>query len=76
MDNLYYKSTRSDSSKIFCCEAIVRGIAGDGGLYIPAYLPEIDRSFSDLQKMDYKQLAFYIMSKFFTDFSDFSSRIA
>jgi threonine synthase len=71
MDNLYYKSTRSDGSKILSSEAIVRGIAGDGGLYVPAYLPKIDRSFSDLQKMDYKQLAFYIMSKFFTDFSDF-----
>jgi threonine synthase len=71
MDNLYYKSTRSDGGKILSSEAIVRGIAGDGGLYVPEYLPEIDRPFSDLLKMDYKQLAFYIMRKFFTDFNDF-----
>lgn len=70
MSNLYYKSTRGSNKKILSSEAIIKGIAEDSGLYVPEYIPELGRSFSELEKMDYKQLAFFIMSKFFTDFSD------
>ncbi|MBU4449912.1 MAG: hypothetical protein KKE35_01310, partial [Actinobacteria bacterium] len=39
MENLYYKSTRSEKERILSCQAIVNGIAGDGGLYVPESLP-------------------------------------
>jgi threonine synthase len=68
MNNLYYKSTRSNKEKILSSQAIVNGIAGEGGLYIPSLFPKIDKSFGQLKEMDYRQLAFYIMKKYLTDF--------
>jgi len=70
MNDLYYKSTRSSKEKILPSRAIVNGIAGDGGLYIPSSFPKIDKPFLQLKEMDYRQLAFYIMKKYLTDFSD------
>ncbi|MBM3712255.1 MAG: threonine synthase, partial [Actinobacteria bacterium] len=70
MNKIYYKSTRSDKEKITSCEAIVKGIAGDGGLYVPSAIPELDKPFLQLIKMDYKQLAFFVMNKFLPDCSE------
>ncbi len=70
MSNLYYKSTRSSKEKILSSQAIVNGIAGDGGLYVPSSFPKIDKPFLQLKEMDYRQLAFYIMKKYLTDFRD------
>jgi len=70
MEKIYYKSTRSDKEKITSCEAIVKGIADDGGLYIPSFIPILNKPFSKLVKMDYRQLAFFVMHKFLPDFSE------
>ena len=70
MENLYYKSTRSEKERILSCQAIVNGIAGDGGLYVPESLPAIDLPFSKLLKMSFKELAYFIIRKFLTDFTE------
>jgi threonine synthase len=70
MENLYYKSTRSKKERILSSEAIVNGIAVDGGLYIPESLPLIDLPFSKLVKMSFKELAYFILKKFLTDFTE------
>jgi threonine synthase len=67
---LLYKSTRGKGGLATASQAIVRGIAEDGGLYVPQEMPKIDRTLESLGGMDYRQLAFYIMKKFFDDFSD------
>ena len=36
-----YFSTRSDSEPISAAEAIIRGLAPDGGLYVPESFPQI-----------------------------------
>jgi threonine synthase len=69
MSKLFYKSTRGASSRLVSSEAIIKGIASDGGLYIPEEIPFIDRSLMSLSEMDYRRLALYIISKFFDDFS-------
>ncbi len=69
MPDLYYTSTRSSKERLISSEAIVQGIGTDGGLFIPEDIPLIDRPFDDLAEMDYKGLAFYIMTKFLTDFT-------
>jgi threonine synthase len=69
MNDILYTSTRSDVEKITSAQAIIKGIAPDGGLYVPEKIPVIDAPFSELMKMDYRQLAFYVMSKFLTDFT-------
>ena len=63
--SVLYRSTRGDSSGIVAAEAILKGIAPDGGLYIPAAIPPIERSFDKLAELGYRDLSFYIINKFF-----------
>lgn len=65
-----YKSTRSKASMIHSSEAIIKGIAADGGLFAPFEIPVLDRSLEDLSTLTYKELAYYIMSKYLTDFDE------
>ncbi|EPY6470423.1 threonine synthase [Clostridium sporogenes] len=67
---MFYKSTRGEGKNVKASEAIIRGIAEDGGLYVPEELPKIDKSFKELGNMNYKELAFYIMKKYFDDFNE------
>lgn len=70
MSNLFYKSTRGTDNRIGSSRAIVRGIATDGGLYVPEAIPKIDLLLGSLARMDYPELALYIMRKFLTDFTE------
>lgn len=65
-----YKSTRGNAKEVTSSEAILKGIAEDGGLYVPSSIPTIDFNIEDLAKLDYKSLAYLVMSKFFTDFTE------
>lgn len=67
---MLYKSTRGQEELVKASEAIVRGIASDGGLYVPKEFPKIDKSFEELSKMNYQELAFYVLKKYFDDFTD------
>lgn len=65
--NMEYISTRNKTISISSSEAIIQGISKDGGLFVPINIPEIE-NIGALKEADYKELAFIIMSKFFTDF--------
>jgi threonine synthase len=65
-----YKSTRSKTPIIYSRVAILKGIAEDGGLYVPFEIPVLDRSLQDLSGLNYKELAYYIMKKYLTDFDE------
>ncbi|MDP4178549.1 MAG: threonine synthase [Bacillota bacterium] len=67
---MFYQSTRESSKKVLSSEAIVRGICEDGGLFVPDILPKLDKKLDELKSMNYRELAFYVMSKFFTDFKE------
>lgn len=67
---MLYKSTRGKGKVVKSSEAIIKGIAEDGGLYIPDKFPKITRPFEELGNMSYQELALYIMKKYFDDFSD------
>ena len=65
-----YYSTRDESIKISAAEAIAKGLAGDGGLFVPESLPEV--SLEDVRGMcalDYKGRAKRIMGLFLDDFT-------
>ncbi len=67
---MIYESTRGKAAKKNVSEAIIQGIAEDGGLYVPLSFPQlgaIDRSFAD---MDYISLAQLVLRPFFSEFSD------
>lgn len=68
--SLYYRSTRGDNERVNSLQAIVKGIANDGGLYVPSSIDKIDKSLKELSNMNYQELAYYIINKFFADFSE------
>ena len=68
--DLIYTSTRQGKEKVKASEAILKGLASDGGLFVPETIPTLDADIDDLAKMDYKQTAFVVMRKFLTDFTD------
>ncbi len=70
MDTILYKSTRNKEERITSSEAIIKGLANDGGLFVPVEIPSIDMSFGDLKGFTYQELALYIMKKYFVDFSE------
>lgn len=69
MSNLNYKSTRSNHISISSIEAIIKGIADDGGLYVPSHFFSLT-DFDKIKNLDYQDLAFTIIKNFFPDFED------
>ena len=65
-----YKSTRGNRETISASEAILKGLADDGGLYVPTAVPELGIELSELAKMNYREVAYLVMSKFFSDFTE------
>lgn len=70
MPVLSYVSTRGGGAPATAAEAIVRGIAGDGGLFVPNRFPDPIGDLAALQALDYRQLAFPVMQGFLPDFTD------
>ncbi len=70
MAKIQYKSTRNDSISITSAEAILKGIADDGGLFIPTSIPKLEIQIHDMIEFDYKELAYIIMKDFLNDFSE------
>ena len=70
MKEILYKSTRSDGAPIPASRAILMGLAEDGGLFVPTQIPALDRSLSDLAKMDYRGVAYEVMKLMLTDFTE------
>ena len=63
-----YISTRNKDKVVSSSEAIIQGLAEDGGLYTPQTLNQkVD--LSSTLKMNYLELAQYILSLFLSDFS-------
>ena len=65
-----YKSTRGNNELITSSEAIIAGIAPDGGLYVPDSIPKLSIDLKSMVGMDYKETAYNVMKEFFTDFSE------
>ncbi len=70
MEEILYKSTRSNSEPIKASEAILKGLADDGGLFVPEKLPKLEVSIEELAKMTYQEVAYEVMKLFFTDFTE------
>lgn len=51
-------------------EAVVKGLADDGGLFVPESFPTVSLDdIADLAALEYPERSAYIMSKYLTDFS-------
>ena len=65
-----YKSTRGDGTLITSSQAILKGLADDGGLFVPNYIPKLETSFKKLSQMSYQEVAFEVLHLMLTDFTD------
>ena len=66
-----YNSTRNNELKVTAAQAIAKGIAPDGGLFVPEYTPKLGaQDFNNLRKLSYVERAEYILKNFLTDFTD------
>ena len=68
--DLLYSSTRNSEKKITASQAILKGLADDGGLFVPESIPALDVSIEELSKMSYQQVAYEVMKLFLTDFTE------
>lgn len=70
MKEILYKSTRSEEGTLKASEAILKGLADDGGLFVPLEVPKLDVTIEELSKMTYQQVAYEVMKLYFTDFTE------
>ena len=68
--NILYRSTRSDAASITASAAILKGLSPDGGLFVPETIPALKKPLSCLAGLSYQELAYEIMSAYFTDFTE------
>lgn len=67
---LLYKSTRSDAAPVKASQAILKGLAEDGGLFVPEAIPALDKSMEELKGLSYQEIAYQVMKLYLTDFTE------
>lgn len=65
-----YKSTRGAEEAVTASCAILKGLAKDGGLFVPTEIPKLSLSMEELSKMSYQETAYEVMKLFLTDFTE------
>ena len=65
-----YSSTRNSEPKFTASQAILKGLADDGGLFVPDHIPALSCSMRDLSGKSYQEVAYEVMKLFFTDFTE------
>lgn len=68
--DLLYKSTRNDNVTVTASQAILKGLAQDGGLFVPECIPGLDTDMDTLAGMTYQETAYEVMKQFLTDFTE------
>lgn len=67
---LLYQSTRDAANTVTASQAILQGLAVDGGLFTPVHLPKVDLDFQVLKNASYQEVAKVILSAFLDDFTE------
>ncbi|EOS24197.1 threonine synthase [Lachnospiraceae bacterium 3-1] len=67
---MLYVSTRNEEEKATASQAILKGLAADGGLFVPEKIPTLDLSVEKLTSMTYQETAYEVMKLFLTDFTE------
>lgn len=65
-----YISTRSKIKPISSAEAILQGLAKDGGLFVPEKIPKVTLEDLDaLKEKSYEQISAWLLGKYLTDYT-------
>ena len=67
---LVYQSTRDENNKVTASQAILQGLATDGGLFTPLSTPEVALDFDQLKDASYQEVAKLVLSAFLDDFTE------
>lgn len=67
--DLFYTSTRNNQEKVTASQAILKGLADDGGLFVPSRIPVLEAGVEQLAVMSYQETAYEVMKLYFTDFT-------
>ncbi len=70
MMEIVYTSTRNAAEKVSASQAILKGLADDGGLFVPSAIPPLAVGVAELAGMTYQETAYEVMKQFFTDFTE------
>lgn len=65
-----YSSTRDSGKKVTASQAILKGLADDGGLFVPDHIPALALSMRELAGRSYQDIAYEVMRLFLTDFTE------
>lgn len=65
-----YGSTRGNGEKITASMAILKGLAEDGGLFVPDSIPALDVPLKELLGKSYQEIAYQVMSRLLADFTE------
>lgn len=68
--DLCYHSTRNKQIKVTAAQAILKGLAEDGGLFVPEKIPQLEVPFEQLSNMTYQEVAYEVMRLYLTDFTE------
>ena len=67
---MLFTSTRNDTHKVTAAEAILRGLAPDGGLYVPESYPQFTlEQIAAMQDLSYAELAAQVITPYLPGFS-------
>lgn len=62
---MLYQSTRGEAPDLGFCDAVLTGLASDGGLYLPKVWPQLSKDeIADMANKPYADVAFEIISRF------------
>ena len=67
---LMYNSTRNKNEKVTASQAILQGLATDGGLFVPESIPTLNLSIEELSQLSYQETAYEVMRLFLDDFTE------
>ena len=67
---LSYQSTRGGQTGVTASQAVLQGLAADGGLFMPTEIPKLDVSMEKLAGMSYQETAYEVMKLFLTDYTE------
>ena len=65
-----YQSTRGKEAGLTASQAILKGLAEDGGLFMPCFIPKLDKSMKELSEMTYQETAYEVMKLYLTDYTE------
>lgn len=68
--NIMYKSTRGEDKLYTSSEAVIQGLAVDGGLFVPVSMPKLSCALEELKGKNYREIAYIVLKEFFTDYTE------